>query len=89
MKISNYEDVFDLLTDERMAVIEDMCVEYLKETICTFTLLATLLGEMETIKQVAPMVNDAEDKEFLRKTFEKGKEGANLALDNFMKLIST
>ena len=89
MKITKYEDAFELLTEERMAVIEDMNVEDLKETIGNFAMLAALIGEIEVIKQVVSMVQDDEDKTFLRSLFKKGKSGANLALENFMKLTST
>lgn len=89
MTITKYEDVFELLTDERLAAIEDMNVKDLKETICQFAFLASMIGEIEVIRQMVPMVNDAEDREFLRDTFAKGKAGAILALGNFERMTST
>jgi hypothetical protein len=89
MKITKYEDVFELLTDERLAVIEDMNTEDLKETISTFAFLATMLGENEVIKQVCPMVNDVEDKLFLKSTFKKGLAGANVMLEKFEDLTNS
>ena len=88
MKITKYEDVFELLTDERIAVIEDMNAEDLKETISTFAFLATMLGEIEVINQVVPMVEDATDKEFLKSIFKKGRVGANVALGQFEQLTN-
>ena len=88
MTITKCEDVFELLTDERMAVLEDLNVGDLKEAIGYFGFLASMLGEMEMIRGLIPMVSDRNDQEFLQDLFEKGKKGAILALDGFEKLIS-
>ena len=90
MKITKYDDVFELLTDERIAAIEDMNAEDLKETISTFAFLATALGEIEVINQVIySMVDDAEGKAFLKSLFKKGLAGANVALEKFEDLTKT
>ena len=88
MKITKYEDVFELLTDERLAVIEVMSTEDLKETISTFAFLATALGEIEVINQVYSMVPDSIDKQLLRSIFERGRAGANVALEKFEDLTN-
>lgn len=88
MKITKYEDVFELLTDERLAMIEVMNTEDLKETISTFAFLATALGEIEVINQVYSMVPDSIDKQLLRSIFEIGRAGANVALKKFEVLTN-
>lgn len=89
MTITSYDSVFELLSEENMAVIEDMDVENLKETIEAFAYLASIIGYMEVTKFIASEINNHSIKQTLRNLFEKFKEEAQPVLDKFEELISS
>ena len=84
MAIKSCRDMISLLDDERMAVIEDLPVDDLREVILYFSMAFHDLSDMEELTMMDSTGRG--DRQKLKNAFEGAKEHAQLCLDRFGEL---